>query len=82
MELSSTISRSKKEETSGTGFSEVMSGFVYTGSDVEDFRVATDLARSRCETARFFLTVNSYDISEREQISYSFSLLPQRLTLD
>lgn len=37
---------------------------IHAGRDVKDFDIAASLARSRCESARFFLTVKSWDIDE------------------
>lgn len=48
------------------GFSEVMSGYIHAGGEVDDFDVAAKYALSRCESARFFLTVKSWDTDERE----------------
>lgn len=46
------------------GFSEVMSGFIHAGPDVGDFEAATKLAQSRCEAARVFLDVKSWDVTQ------------------
>lgn len=64
--LSNTIAQTQDNRTSGVGFSEVMAGFIHAGRDVGDFDIATKLARSQCESARFFLSVKSWDTSERE----------------
>ncbi|KAM0248026.1 hypothetical protein ACHAQJ_009631 [Trichoderma viride] len=62
--LASTISNARSNGYSGVGFSEVMSGFIHVGRDVGDFEIAAKIARGRCEAARFFLTVQSWDTSE------------------
>ena len=53
-----------EHQTAGVVFSEIMTGFIYTGHDVKDFEVATRLARGRCENARFFLSVKSWSTEE------------------
>jgi hypothetical protein len=62
--LEATIARAAKSDTAGVIFSEVMSGFIYSGSDVKNFEVATNLARGRCESARFFLSTRSWDTAD------------------
>lgn len=59
--LATTISQAADHNNSGLIFSEVMSGFIYAGSDVGDFDVAAKLARGRCESARFVLSTRSWD---------------------
>jgi hypothetical protein len=51
-------------QTSGIGFSEVMSGFIHIGEDIEDFDIATKIAQSGCEAARFFLSVKSWNTKD------------------
>jgi hypothetical protein len=58
------ISNAADDDTSGIGFSEVMSGFIHIGEDVEDFDIATRIAQSECESARFFLSVKSYNTKD------------------
>lgn len=64
--LANAIDKADNNQDAGIGFSEVMSGFIHAGSDVGDFDVAAKLARSRLESARFFLTVKSWDTDERK----------------
>lgn len=64
--LRQTMLRATETRATSLGFSEVMTGFIHAGSEVLDYGVATDLARSQCESARVFLTVNSWDTKERE----------------
>ncbi len=58
------IAKATDNKSAGVGFSEVMSGFIHVGHDVGDFNDAANLARSRSESARFFLTVTSWDTAE------------------
>lgn len=58
------IDAAKDDQTSGIGFTEVMSGFIHIGDDVEDFDLATKIARSECEAARFFLSVKSWNTEQ------------------
>jgi hypothetical protein len=58
------IDVAKDDQTSGIGFTEVMSGFIHIGDDVKDFDLATKIARSECEAARFFLSVKSWDTED------------------
>lgn len=60
------ITKSNSNGNPGVEFAEVMTGFIHVGDDVHDFDVATNLARSRGESARVFLNVKSWDTSERE----------------
>jgi hypothetical protein len=59
------IAAARDDQTSGIGFTEVMSGFIHIGDDVDDFELATKIARSECEAARFFLSVKSWDTEDR-----------------
>ena len=70
------IDVAKDDRTSGIGFTEVMSGFIHIGDDIEDFDLATKIARSECEAARFFLSVKSFDTEDcKSTISRVSSLL-------
>jgi hypothetical protein len=62
----SLINDARDDQASGIGFTEVMSGFIHIGDDVDDFELATKIARSGCEAARFFLSVKSWDIEDRK----------------
>lgn len=64
------IDVAKNDQTSGIGFVEVMSGFIHIGDDVKDFDLATKIARSECETARFFLSVKSWDTEDCKSITF------------
>lgn len=62
----SMISDAVANQTSGIGFTEVMSGFIHIGDDTEDFDLATKIAQSNCEAARFFLSVKSWNTEDCE----------------
>jgi hypothetical protein len=62
--LAASIALAKENGTAGVGFAEVMTGFIHAGGDITDFDVATKYARSRAESARFFLSVKSWNTSE------------------
>ncbi|KAJ3455563.1 hypothetical protein MRS44_017045 [Fusarium solani] len=62
--LACTIAKANENGDAGIGFSEVMSGFIHAGRDIGDFETAAKFARSRCESARFFLSVKSWDTAE------------------
>ncbi|KAL5350902.1 hypothetical protein ACLOAV_004475 [Pseudogymnoascus australis] len=55
------ISDATDNQTSGIGFTEVMSGFIHIGDDIEDFETAAKVAQSGCEAAKFFLSVKSWN---------------------
>jgi hypothetical protein len=65
-----TIAKANENGDAGIGFSEVMSGFIHAGRDVGDFETAAKFARSRCESARFFLSVKSWDTAECKHICH------------
>ena len=61
------IKRADAIKASGFGFTEVMSGFIHHAENmVEDNQETYDLAyrvaKSQCESARFFLSVQSFDV--------------------
>jgi hypothetical protein len=62
--LENIIARATENQDAGFGFSEVMSGFIHVGRDLKDFVIAAKLASSRCEAARFFLSVKSWNTEE------------------
>ena len=56
-------------QASGLGFTEVMTGFIHYDrrlktDDRETYELAYRTARSLCESARFFLSVQSFDITQ------------------
>ncbi|KAM0285125.1 hypothetical protein ACHAQH_001553 [Verticillium albo-atrum] len=65
-EASSKISRAMVANASGFGFTEVMSGFVHrdtglTGDKRSTYELAYRTAKSLCESARFFLSVQAFN---------------------
>lgn len=66
------IAVAKDDQTSGIGFTEVMSGFIHIGDDVGDFELATKIARSECEAARFFLSVKSWNTEDCESATPTY----------
>jgi hypothetical protein len=60
------IQEAEDIQASGISFTEVMSGFIHIGEDLEDFDLATKIARSNCEAARFFLSVKSSNTEDRK----------------
>jgi hypothetical protein len=69
------IAKARDGNISGIGFTEVMSGFIHIGDDdVGDFELATRIAESNCEAARFFLSVKSWDTEDcRSRTSRHFA---------
>ncbi|KAF7543933.1 hypothetical protein G7Z17_g10345 [Cylindrodendrum hubeiense] len=55
------IAQASDRHSAGIGFTEIMAGFMHIGEDVEDFEVATRVAKGRSESARFFLSVKTWD---------------------
>ena len=49
-----------------TVFTEVMKGFIHLGDEIDDFEVAADTAEMECADAHFYLSVRSWDTTERE----------------
>lgn len=73
-QLAYRLAKATENQNTGVVFSEIMTGFIYTGHDVKDFEVATKLARGRCENARFFLSVKAWSAEEREFMLLHISL--------
>lgn len=61
-----TIAQASDRQSAGIGFTEIMAGYIHTGENIEDFEIATRAAKGRCESARFFLSVKTWDIENRE----------------
>ncbi|GAB1314406.1 Cholesterol oxidase [Madurella fahalii] len=65
--VAKTVIRNARElKASGIGFTEVMSGFIHYDRDLtednqETYELAHRVAKSLCESARFFLSVQSFD---------------------
>ena len=66
---SQVIQSAGSTKASGFGFTEVMSGFIHYDKrlktdDRETYELAYRTARSLCESARFFLSVQSFDLNQ------------------
>ena len=57
-----TIEGGRRKKCAGTGFSEIMEGFIHVGSDIEEFGVAEEVAKGASSSARFFLSVHAWDV--------------------
>lgn len=55
-----TIADSPK--TGGSRFTEIMEGYLYVGDDIKDPVIATAAAKGASSTARFYLSVDAWDI--------------------
>jgi hypothetical protein len=60
------IEDSQRNNALGTTFSEVMEGYIHAGGDIEDFKVAEEVARGVSSSARFFLSVHAWDTTQRK----------------
>jgi len=47
----------------GARFTEIMSGYLYVGDDIEDYQMAVEAAKGCSSTARFYLSVDAWDIN-------------------
>jgi hypothetical protein len=73
-EVEELITNAANHGESGIGFSEVMSGFVHIGNEIEDFEIATKIAQSQGETAKFFLSIKSWNTKDHNfNITGTFS---------
>ena len=57
----------RREGQRGLSFTEVMTGFIYTGHEISDFDAAEDAARTQQLSAQCFLTVDAFDKYPCEQ---------------
>ncbi|KAK0652213.1 hypothetical protein B0T16DRAFT_405718 [Cercophora newfieldiana] len=69
MSASQVIESASAVQASGFGFTEVMSGYIHydkqlKSDDRETYELAYRTARSRCENARFFLSVQAFDVDQ------------------
>lgn len=60
------IHKAAAVKASGFGFTEIMSGFIHHDENMKDdrketYQLAARIARSQCESARFFLSVQAFD---------------------
>lgn len=53
---------SSSPKTGGARFTEIMDGYLYIGDDISDFEIARDAAKGTSNTARFYLSVDGWDI--------------------
>jgi hypothetical protein len=53
-------------KANGIVFTEVMSGFINTQDEVDDFDIAYDAATAAGSSARFFLSCHSWNTNQRE----------------
>jgi len=49
--------------TGGARFTEIMDGYLYVGDDIEDFEFAVEAAKGTSSTAKFYLSVDAWDIN-------------------
>ncbi|KAI0124211.1 glucose-methanol-choline oxidoreductase [Xylariales sp. AK1849] len=66
MSVRSDMTKARRMNDAGFGFTEVMSGFIHHDEDFkqdnpETYELAARIAESRCEAARFFLSVQSFN---------------------
>jgi len=50
-------------KTGGARFTEIMDGYLYVGGDIEDFECAVEAAKGVSSTAKFYLSVDAWDIN-------------------
>lgn len=55
------IKNAKNDKTSGIEFTEVMEGNLYTGDDIDDFKIAARAGYDSGDTARFYLSAQAWD---------------------
>jgi hypothetical protein len=49
--------------TGGVRFTEIMEGDMYIGDDIEDFNIAVEAAKAAAIAAKFYLSVDAWDIN-------------------
>ena len=49
--------------TGGARFTEIMDGFLYVGDDITDFNIAVEAAKGASSAAKFYLSVDAWDIN-------------------
>jgi len=49
--------------TGGVRFTEIMEGDMYIGDEIEDFDIAVEAAKAAASTAKFYLSVDAWDIN-------------------
>lgn len=50
-------------KTGGARFTEIMAGYLYVGDDIKDFENAVEAAKGASSTAKFYLSVDAWDIN-------------------
>lgn len=56
-----TVEDAQAASKRGLEFTEVMTGFIHIGGDIDDFEIASNAGKSSAEAARFFLSVHAWD---------------------
>jgi len=50
-------------KTGGARFTEIMEGYLHVGDDIEDFEIAAEAAKGSSSAAKFYLSVDAWDIN-------------------
>lgn len=50
-------------KTGGARFTEVMEGYLHLGDEIEDYAIAIESAKGACSSARFYLSIDAWDIN-------------------
>jgi len=50
-------------KTGGARFTEIMEGYIYIGDDIKDYRIAYEAAQGAASSAKFYLSVDAWDIN-------------------
>jgi hypothetical protein len=56
------IAIANSAKTGGARFTEIMEGFLHIGDDIEDFEIAAEAAKGASSAAKFYLSVDAWDI--------------------
>jgi GMC oxidoreductase len=57
------IAIAKSSMRGGARFTEILEGHLYVGDDIDDFSIAAEAAKGLCSTAKFYLSVDAWDIN-------------------
>jgi hypothetical protein len=52
----------KSPITGGARFTEIMEGYIYVGDEIEDYDIAAEAAKGASSAAKFYLSVDAWDI--------------------
>ena len=74
------IQKSINAKTQGIEFTELMSGFINTKDDVEDYHVAYDAATAAGSSARFFLSCHAWDTDDLVKLDEHSAMLTGTFT--